>query len=297
MYSPEFNRSLIVSRWTSMTKKMNLFLRRCTIGKRLFSWFDISPSSLPYKYGSCRRAGRFSFLCFCFCLRSVCKITRIQFQRILFELHFLGFLFVVVQVRDQLVQAMRNSDSWVKTVLVHRQFCACDLRALRQLLLGFEANPRAITFSPITQEGNAPAGGRSTFPAITLVWLTVHRAVSRAEEYDRPATQSIATPKPSSRTIPTLDRTLVARWSLWVCHHTWEPTVLSSGKPRPISLQFWKFSPALPVSWAHFQDTWGLSSPYHVADTYPLRVASLFLLCVSLGGFLPRRLEGTTEGC
>ena len=36
----------------------------------------------------------------------------------------------------------------------------------------------------------------------------------RAEEYDRPVTQSIATPEPSSRTIPTLDWTLVARWSL-----------------------------------------------------------------------------------
>ena len=33
----------------------------------------------------------------------------------------------------------------------------------------------------------------------------------RAEEYDRPVTQSIATPEPSSRTIPTQDRTLVAR--------------------------------------------------------------------------------------
>ena len=32
----------------------------------------------------------------------------------------------------------------------------------------------------------------------------------RAEDYDRPATQSMATPEPSSRTIPTLDRTLVA---------------------------------------------------------------------------------------
>ena len=40
------------------------------------------------------------------------------------------------------------------------------------------------------------------------------RSRLRAEEYDRPLTQSIATAEPSSRTIPTPDRALVARWSL-----------------------------------------------------------------------------------
>ena len=41
--------------------------------------------------------------------------------------------------------------------------------------------------------------------------LTVQRAVSVRRSTTGPVTQSIATPEPSSRTIPTLDRALVAR--------------------------------------------------------------------------------------
>ena len=46
---------------------------------------------------------------------------------------------------------------------------------------------------------------------LPLRWPDCTSSRLRAEEYDRPMTQSIATPEPSSRTIPTLDRTLVAR--------------------------------------------------------------------------------------
>ena len=55
-------------------------------------------------------------------------------------------------------------------------------------------------------------GPQHTFLPLRRPDCTLSRL--RAEEYDRPVTQSVATPESSSRTIPTLDRTLVARWSL-----------------------------------------------------------------------------------
>ena len=48
-------------------------------------------------------------------------------------------------------------------------------------------------------------------PFLPLRWPDCTLSRLCVEEYERPVTQSIATPKPSSRTIPTLDRTLVAR--------------------------------------------------------------------------------------
>ena len=66
MIFPDFNRSIIVSRWTSMTKNMDQFLRHWIIGERMFSWFNIGPSSFPNRYSSCGRTGRISFLWFCF---------------------------------------------------------------------------------------------------------------------------------------------------------------------------------------------------------------------------------------
>ena len=46
---------------------------------------------------------------------------------------------------------------------------------------------------------------------LPLRWPDCTLSRLRVEDHDRPVTQSIATPEPSSRTIPTLDRTLVAR--------------------------------------------------------------------------------------
>ena len=64
-------------------------------------------------------------LWFCFSIRSARKSKYIRFQRTIFELHLRGFLLVVVvllvaQVRDKLIQAMRNSDPRVRMVLVYR---------------------------------------------------------------------------------------------------------------------------------------------------------------------------------
>ena len=69
------------------------------------------------------------------------------------------------------------------------------------------ASRNTFSVSTIT-DGNAQAGAAAHFPPLRWPDCTLSRL--RAE-YDRPVTQSIATPEPSSRTIPTLDRTLVAR--------------------------------------------------------------------------------------
>ena len=86
-YSPEFNRSIIVSKWTSMTKKIDEFLRHWKIGERIFCGSISVQVSLSNKK-SCGLAGRTASLWFCFGLRSACKITCIQFKRIVFELDF-----------------------------------------------------------------------------------------------------------------------------------------------------------------------------------------------------------------
>ena len=70
------------------------------------------------------------------------------------------------------------------------------------------ASRNTFSVSTIT-DGNARARAAAHFPPLRGLDCTLSRL--RAEEYDRPVTQSIATPEPSSRTIPTLDRTLVAR--------------------------------------------------------------------------------------
>ena len=70
------------------------------------------------------------------------------------------------------------------------------------------ASRNTFSVSTIT-DGNAQAGAAAHIPPLRWPDCTLSRL--RAEEYDRPVTQSIATPEPSSRTIPTLDRTLVAR--------------------------------------------------------------------------------------
>ena len=70
---------------------------------------------------------------------------------------------------------------------------------------------RTLSVSTIT-DGYARAGSRSSYLPSRRPDCTSSRL--RAEEYDRSVTQSIATPEPSSRTIPTLNRALVARWSL-----------------------------------------------------------------------------------
>ena len=73
------------------------------------------------------------------------------------------------------------------------------------------ASRNTFSVSTIT-DGNAQAGAAAHFPP--LRWPDCTLSCLCAEEYDRLVTQSIATPEPSSRTIPTLDRALVARQSL-----------------------------------------------------------------------------------
>ena len=130
--------------------------------------------------------------------------------------------------------------------------------------------------------------GRTIYLALRRPDCTLSRLfASVAEEYDRPVTQSIATPEPGCPDPhPRSSRSLLRPW---VCHHTREPTVLSRVSCRPTP-EYWPFSPALSVTLAHpllcnrntaglGRDRWGLSSPYHVAATYPFWAARVFLLC------------------
>ena len=118
--SPEKNCSIIFSMYLiSMTKK-NQLRRYFIIVERIFPWFNIRPRSFPNRNCSWRTASKFSSLWFCFGLWSASKILRIQFQPIFFELNFWVFLLVVVQIRDQFVEAMRNSDPRVSLVSAPR---------------------------------------------------------------------------------------------------------------------------------------------------------------------------------
>ena len=111
---------------------------------------------------------------------------------------------------------------------------ACVLRAPRQLSpSGLRRTPGQTPFHPkhtlfcgvtflrvhplpatpfqCPRSRTATIGLGAATPFLPLRWPDCTLSGLRAEEYDPPATQSRATPEPSSRTIPTLDRTLVAR--------------------------------------------------------------------------------------
>ena len=109
----------------TMTKKSSQSFWHWERDMRISSWFNISPSSFTSRYRSCRWASRSTSSWFCFGLWSARTSKYIRLQRKFFRLHLRGFLFVVVvlfdaQVRDQLIQSMRNSDPRVKIVFVYR---------------------------------------------------------------------------------------------------------------------------------------------------------------------------------
>ena len=114
-----------------------------------------------------------------------------------------GVSLLVEEVHDKFSQI------FFEAILVR---IACDLRAPRQLLLGFEAHPEAITFPPVgallvlTARHNVPIGFpqhlfsvhdhgrlRSSWEPQLLPRPDCISSRLRAEEYDRPVTQSIAT--------------------------------------------------------------------------------------------------------
>ena len=125
-----------------------------------------------------------------------------------------------------------------------------------------------ITFSVTTiTDGNARIGGRSTFPALSLAWLYIESSPCGGV---RPAADPVdsdpgAVFEDDLHPRPDAGRPLEP----WVCHHTREPTVLSRVSCRPLHLNFDRFHQPCLLHGAHFQDRWGLSSPYHVAATYP----------------------------
>ena len=100
---PAFNCSIIFSMYLfSMRKTMDRFLRYIVIGEWIFAWFNIGPTFLKRKC-SWSRTDKFSSSWLFFNLWSACKILRIQFNRIFFELNFWNFLLIVVQIHHKLV--------------------------------------------------------------------------------------------------------------------------------------------------------------------------------------------------
>ena len=107
-----------------------------------------------------------------------------------------------------------NFDPFHQPCLLRWLTLYCRRLRLAWAGIGEDCRPRTtwrFSVSTIT-DGLARAGSRSSY--LPLRWPDCTLSRLRAEEYDRPVTQLTATPEPSSRTIPTLDRTLVARLSL-----------------------------------------------------------------------------------
>ena len=89
----------------------------------------------------------------------------------------------------------------------------------------------------------------SAAPFLPLRWPDCTLSRLRAEEYDRPVTQSIATPERSSRTISTLDQALVARWSLECVTTLGSRRVLSRVSCLPLHLIFDRFHQPCLLPW------------------------------------------------
>ena len=110
----------------------------------------------------------------------------------------------------------------------------------------------------------------------------------RAEENDRPVTQSIATPGAVFvlKTIDTPRSDAGRPLEPWVCHHTREPTVLSRVSCRPFHPEFWPFFTSLACHLGALPGYLGpVGSPYTRGDHLPLWAAQFFLLCVLLEVF------------
>ena len=138
----------------------------------------------------------------------------------------------VMNVRYQSIQAFVTSFGPFCNRSCKFIHCACVLRARHRLSpSGYRGAPRGEHLSirvrsyhdqlhgpirfphhfSVHDHGRQRSGRGPQHTFLPLRWPDCTSSRLRAEEYDRPVTQSIATPEPSSRTIPTLDRTLVAR--------------------------------------------------------------------------------------
>ena len=128
------------------------------------------------------------------------------------------------------------------------------------------AHPLPATPFQCPQSRTATLGLGTAAPFLPLRWPDCTLSRLRAEEYDRwwpsrwrPRSRLRGRSPPGSDA----DRPPEP----WVCHHTREPTVLSRENCRPFHLNFDRFHQ--PCLLPGRTSRWGLSSPYHVAATYP----------------------------
>ena len=137
----------------------------------------------------------------------------------------------------------------MQAICLPRRNRACDLRAS-----AFEAHPGAITFPPersvnaptstgpsasrqhlfSAHDHRRPRSNKATLcvsPSLYVGLMYIEPSPSlhlSCEEYDRPVTQSIVTPEPLLRSPPSRSSP-----GPWMCHHTGEPTVLSTMSAAP----------------------------------------------------------------
>ena len=139
-----------------MTKNSTQSFWHWVSDMRISSWLYVSPRSFTDRYSSCGWWSRSTSSWFCFSLWSARKSKYICLQRKFFELHLRGLLLVVVvlfvaQVRDLLIQSMRNSDPRVRIVFVYKfnsnfhsiftlQVAGCDFQHGPQFWCSLESN-------------------------------------------------------------------------------------------------------------------------------------------------------------
>ena len=99
----------------------------------------------------------------------------------------------------------RRVSPWLqRTTFIDQIFSALMILGL---LAGTQARLRGAPRSDhLSTRIRLLRGSLPATPFLPSRWPDCTLSRLRAEEYDRPVTQSIATPEPSSRTIPTLDR-------------------------------------------------------------------------------------------
>ena len=144
-----------------------------------------------------------------------------------------------------------------------------------------QAHPRAITFPPrgrllhgvtflgpirfwqhlfsVHDHGRLRSSWEpQLWPALTQAWLYIEPSPCGGVRPAGGPVDSDPRSRLRGRSPPKIERWSPAR-ALSVCRHTREPTVVVQGGLPLISPEFWPFSPALPVTLAHFQERSALS--------------------------------------
>ena len=150
----------------TMTKKSTQLFWHWVSDGRIIFWLNICQLSFPDGYSSCRWAGRSTSLWFCLSPWSARKSKYIRFNAKssdCFSKNFLlvvVVLFVVASVRDQLIQAMRNSDhEWELSLFTDSILISTPYLPCRQQVATSNAGP-ILVFPRIQPFGSDDSSSR-----------------------------------------------------------------------------------------------------------------------------------------